>query len=206
MLVPQITTNVADALARLLTQYQGKPFIAGIITALVQQIQDLENGLYPIDQLRQLNFATGQQLDNIGEIIGITRHGTDDATYLILLLGEIAVNWSEGLQEQIIYIAKKIFEANAIYMKTPNSVQGPAVPANIALGIGSPQVPVNLYPLVIQMILNAISAGIRLDFSFTFNGNPHSAFSMAGPQKWVAGFGTVTDPTIGGGFASLIVN
>ena len=47
-------------------------------------------------------IAIGQQLDNIGEIVGETRQGRDDAEYLIALQARIKLNTSSGTIEDVI--------------------------------------------------------------------------------------------------------
>lgn len=218
MIVTQITTHLKDALARLLAQYQGKPLISGLITAMVQQVQDLENGIYPIDQGRQLAFAVGEQLDNIGTIIGLPRNGADDPTYLVLLLGTIAENNSDGTSAAMLNIVKTVFEASTVFIKTPNSA-GLGAPAQVAFGVGNPQISNKFYNLVQQIVVASVGAAIRVNYLSSFVAT--GAFAMAGPQAWTApgppgftpspsqpwpfGFADLNNPNVGGAFATLIV-
>src|SRR5271166_5121103 len=145
MIVTEITNHVQQALNRLLEQYKGKPGIAALITALVTQIQDLENGFYPIDQLRQLAYAYGQQLDNLGTVIGFERNGLPDNEYFVLLLGTIAENNSDTTIPTMLHIVETVFQATTVFIKTPNSVGSPPLdqvkPAWISFGIANPQSP-----------------------------------------------------------------
>lgn len=217
MLATEIPNHVQLALGRLLTQYKNKPGIVGVITALVNQIQALENGIFPLDQGRQLKFAVGAQLDQLGTLIGIERNGVDDATYVVLLMGTIAENNSDGTSIALLNIVQTVFEASTVFIKTPNSA-GIGAPAQVAFGVGDPQISPSLYSLIQQIIVNSLGAAIRLNYLSSFDGD--GCFAMAGPQAWTApgppgftpdalhpwpfGFGDLNNPYVGGGYASLI--
>ena len=206
MIVNQITNHVQAALDRMIQQYKGRPLFEGLITAFVTQIQDLENAIYPIDQYRQLLFAYGQQLDNLGEIIGLKRNGLNDSEYLILLLGTIAENNSDTTAPVLLYIVKTVFQATNVFIKDPNSIsnKNESFPAQIAFGVGDPLTGPALYTVVEQIIQNSVAAGIAITYLSKFNAT--NAFAMAGPQPWVKGFSSLAAPTVGGQFASLIYN
>jgi|WetSurMetagenome_2_1015567.scaffolds.fasta_scaffold179602_2 hypothetical protein len=204
MIVNQITNHVQIALDRLIQQYKGRPNLEGLLTAFVTQIQDLENAIYPIDQYRQLMFAYGQQLDNLGEIIGLKRNGLADNEYLVLLLGTIAENNSDTTAPVLLYIVKTVFQATNVFIKDPNSItnKNESLSAQVAFGVGSPQTGSSLYILAEQIIKNSVAAGVAITYLSKFNAT--NAFAMAGPQPWVQGFSSLAAPTIGGQFASLI--
>lgn len=131
MIVSIINNHVQQALARLLQQYQGQPRMASIITALVQQIQNLENAIYPLDVGRQIyqGSAYGAQLDALGTLIGLSRNGLTDSEYLIFLLGTIAEDNSDTTQRTILNIVQTLFTATNVFIKTPDSFgQGIIIP------------------------------------------------------------------------------
>lgn len=219
MLAPQILTHVTDALNRLLEQYKYRPNVVGFLTAFLQHVQKLENALYPLDQYRQLMFAYGAQLDRLGEIIGQPRNGLPDNEYFILLLGTIAENNSDTTAPAMLNIVQTLFQASDVFIKTPNSSGGGGeVPLWESFGIASPQFPTSLYPLIEQMISNAVGACISVAYISSFSAN--GAFAMAGKQSWTRnygplttpdagnpwpfGFGDLNNPYVGGGFASLV--
>lgn len=206
MIVTQITDHVQAALDRFIQQYKGRPLLSGLMTAFVEQIQDLENAAYPLDQYRQLLSAYGQQLDNLGEIIGLKRNGLGDAEYLVLLLGTIAENNSDTTAPVLLYIVKTVFQAQNVFIKDPNSIpdKNESFPAQIAFGVGDPATGSDLYNVVEQIIQNSVAAGVAITYLSKFSAT--KAFAMAGPQPWVAGFGDLNDPTVGGGFATLVYN
>lgn len=218
MIVTKITTHVPDALNRLLEQYKGKPKIQAIITSLVKGIQDLEDALYALDQYQQLAYSFGAQLDGIGEIVGLERNGLNDTEYLIFLYGTIAENNSDTTSTVVRYVAKTLFQAQNVFIHTPNSCPGKTLPARIGLSVGSPQTELALYSEVEQAIQNTAGAGIAIDYIWEHDAA--GAFAMAGPQAWTSqvgppttpdalnpwpfGFGDLNNPYVGGPFASLI--
>jgi hypothetical protein len=218
MLAPKITNHVQHALAQLLQQYQGRPNITGLFTAIVQHVQKLENALYPLDQYRQLLSAYGQQLDNLGEVIGLQRNGLPDNQYLVLLLGTIAENNSDGTAPTLLTIIQLIFQSNQVFYKDPNSTTGPARPRNVAFGVGSPSYPASVQAQIEQMIAASVAGGIAISYISSFAAT--GCFAMAGLQAWTRNFGPPSTPTqsnpwpfcfgdlnnpyVGGGYASLL--
>lgn len=208
----QITNHTQQALARLMQQYKNLPYMIALITALVDQIQDLENSIYSLDQGQQIFNGTtypavGAQLDGLGQIIGLTRNGLSDQEYLVLLLGTIAENNSDSTASALLTIVLTVFQGMASFIKDPNSVTDPngCGSAWIAFGASDSQLPASLEPIAQQIIQNSIGAGIKLIYLTTFSSS--GVFACAGPQAWVRGFGAYSyapDPSIGGGFAKLV--
>lgn len=211
MLATKITNHVEEALSQLLQQYKGRPRIEGLLSALVQQIQDLENATFDMNEARQLFNGTtypsvGAQLDGIGQIVGAKRNGLNDAEYLVIILGTIAENNSDSTAPALLNIVVSVFQAISVFIKDPNSPGHPDSPAQISFGVGDPQTPTDLYPVVEQIIKNSIGAGISIVYISTFN-NAH-AFSTDGPQSWCRGCSDLNnpDPDNDGQIASLIFN
>ena len=218
MIVSQITTHIQDALNRQLEQYKYRPNIVSLITVFAQHIQKLEDAFYPLDQYRQLAYAYGQSLDNIGEIVGQKRNGLNDVEYLILLLGTIAGNNSDTTAAAMLTIVQILFESTNVFFKSPNSAVGAEVPLWVSFGVGNPQFPTSLYPLIEQLITSALGACTKIAYLSSYNAT--GAFAMAGLQGWTNthaptftpdsghpwpfGFGDLNNPYVGGPFASLV--
>jgi hypothetical protein len=208
VIATQINNHVQQALNRLLQQYQGLPNITGLLTALVTQIQDIENGLYPVDQYRQLAYAFGIQLDNLGTIIGIPRNGLPDSEYFVLLLGEIAQNNSDTTAPTMLNIVQTLFQASNVFIKQPQSSGShpldPVKPAWVAFGVGGATTPSTLYGVVEQIIENSIGAAISLVYIATYDAN--YGFAFAGDNGG-GGFSDLNNPLPTDGlWASLIFN
>ncbi len=219
MIVTKIENHVQQALDRLLQQYKGRPNIAAFITALVEQVQDLEDAIYPLDQYRQLIYAYGQQLDNLGEVIGLSRNGLNDQEYLVLLLGTIAENNSDSTAGTLLDVIQLVFQSSQVFYKDPNSSSGGATPpATISFGVGDPVFPTQLLAQVEQIVLAAVAAGVAIAYISSFDAG--GCFAMNGLQAWTKnapptttpdvdnpwpyGFGSVLNPYVGGGYAGLL--
>jgi hypothetical protein len=76
--------------------------IFNLITPFINQVQLIENMLDDVRKKRLLTSATNNQLDSIGDIIGLTRAGLSDDNYRIALYRQILLNMSSGQPENII--------------------------------------------------------------------------------------------------------
>lgn len=205
MLVTQITNHVQAGLARLLQQYQGLPLLTGFLTAFLQQMQDLENGLFPLDAGRQLFNGTsypavGLQLDNLGTLVGISRNGLSDAEYLLFILGTIAENNSDSTINSFLNVVNFIFNPDFALIYQMGMAE-----INLEVA-GSPLSPA-LYNVAGNIIQNTLGAGIDLGFIATFNET--NAFRFGDINGHIspgtgAGFGDLSNPLIGGLWATLI--
>jgi len=106
----EITTHVAQAQAQLLAQYQQSPNMLGLIAVSAGRTQLLENALYAVMTQRSLVTAYGQQLDNLGKVIGLARAavlgGNVDAVYAAWMKVQILVNASAGTAPNLIAIVQ----------------------------------------------------------------------------------------------------
>ncbi len=202
MLVTRIDTHVPDALSRLLEQYKGRPRIAGIFTSLVTQVQILEDMLFSLDSGRQLwngtsTPAVGQQLDNIGTLVGISRNGLSDTEYILFLFGKIAENFSDSTIPTLLTVIGYVFQAQTVLLYE-------YYPASLVVeAIGTP-VPKDLWQTAANIVSGTIGGGIKLIFSGASSTTKVFRFAGAGVTGSNNGFGSPTDPTVGGGFIDLI--
>jgi len=199
-----IQTHIEDSLGRLLDQFKGADNVNGVLTVLAQRAQSIEEAINTVESGRRLANAVGQQLDGIGEIVGQPRNGQDDPLYRIFIMGAIAKNNSNGALGSVTEIAQALFQAAAIFVQTPNSpgYDRFSALAQVSLGIGSPVTDLAYMPAIQSIIQAAMPAAVALSDIVLFDAS--GAFSMAGPQAWVRGFGSLDDPSVGGAFASLL--
>lgn len=102
---PQQEKNTqGSALGKLLHQYQGDPYFAGLLTSYTNRIQELEDAIWEVIYNRLLENAIGVQLDQIGKLVGRGRNGYSDSDYLIAIRGQIRINRSCGTPEDILAI------------------------------------------------------------------------------------------------------
>lgn len=208
MLATHITTHAADALARVRAQYKSQPGFLSVLNALCVQIQQLEDAAYAMDAARQVSVNTyGQQLDNLGSLVGVDRNGLTDSNYYLLILATIADNFSDTTMPEILNIVQTLYQPTYVFQKSPNSPGGDGRgPAFIALGLGGASVTAISFVILVNIIQNALGAGIALVYVSKFSGTAGKTFAMAGPGGWVGGFATIASPNSGGGFASLLYN
>jgi hypothetical protein len=201
MVIEKISTHTKDGLDRLLEQYKNKPRIMAIHSAFYDQIQILEDAIFEIDRGRQLWSGNdvpsfGQQLDNIGTIVGISRNGLSDAQYILFIFGKIAENFSDSTLDSISSIVGYLFQANQIIIQE-------LPPAGLMIEAFGSQTPESLYVFAKNLVKAAMGAGIELVFAsasidediFSFDGNNTNSSN---------GFSDVNSPLLGGKFISII--
>lgn len=204
MIASQIRTHTTDAQSRLLQALQNRPVINGIIKCLVDEIQALENAMYPLNAGRALvgGTASGAQLDGIGQLVGLARSGADDTEYRVLLLGTIAQNNSRADNETLLRIAELIFSATSAYIIQPESPghSQHRGAASLGLEVGSPQAPANLYDLIISIFKKSMAANVALSWVVICDAT--QGFALDGDNDGL-GLGDIHDPSVGGMLASL---
>lgn len=114
MTLTQTTTHVAEAKDRLVQQFKGKTKLEALLTAYVNQIQDLEDVFFQLLEERVIDTAVGVQLDGLGDIVGEERKGKNDTSYRTWIRGRIRANRSSGTPEDMLEIADLITDANAL--------------------------------------------------------------------------------------------
>jgi hypothetical protein len=102
----KITTHIADAKARLLEQYKGAPNFEALWDIFVQQVQEIEDAIYDVIGLLDVETMEGDQLDLLGRVLGRTRQEMDDETYRVFLKSQIGINTSRGTTEQLLAVFK----------------------------------------------------------------------------------------------------
>ncbi len=205
MSVTQITTHVADAIARLMQQYKDKPNMVALITALVEEIQDAEDGIFPILEGRLLwdgtkTPAIGNQLDLIGEIVGLKRNNLTDPEYTLFLFATIAENNSDGT----IPILKNI--ASFLFNPTTRIAIIEFRMAELAFEIYGSTVDPTLYALIFTILKLSVSGGVRIGYVSTCDAtNAFRCDSVLNPiLPTPSGCSTAASPTNGGKFATAI--
>ena len=96
------TNHVDEAIANLLQQFKNKTNWPKVLTAFIEQVQELEDMFGDLIAITDLDAAEGVQADVLGSIIGEAREGRNDEDYLIGIRGRILVNKSEGTPVDII--------------------------------------------------------------------------------------------------------
>lgn len=188
------TEHVDKALSRLLTQFKDKPRIRDLVTAFVDQIQDIEDALWDLLVDRTIDNAVGAMLDILGRIVGARpRAGDGDDDYRLIVRVQIAVNRSNGSPEALLNIARLLWG-------TGNFSLIEYFPAALVLTV---LVPFTLSPYSLATLLRrAVSAGV----GFAFVTSPEDIdtvfeFGWSGdyPEDGsLEGFSSTYDASVGG--------
>ena len=191
----KIITHVQDSLDRLLEQYKTKPRIEGLISCLVEEIQELEDVVHKLPEDLTIVTAIGIQLDLIGTIVVQDRLGFSDTIYRSLLQAKIGENVSKSTPENIIDVVKLLTGATLVDYQE-------AYPAGSVIGINT-----DIDPALIDFFYDRIErvdpAAVRLDSLACFD--PDEGFTFDGGPGPGEGFGDLTAPLVGGVFGKIHV-
>lgn len=104
---PQRELNhLGSGLAKLLSQFQNKPNIAGVLQSYLNRIQEWEDAIWEVIYKRNIDNGEGAQLDIIGRIVLRGRGLLNDDNYRIALRCQIRINKSCGTPEDMIDVAQ----------------------------------------------------------------------------------------------------
>ena len=229
-MITRITSHIADALARLASQFKEKPRIEALIRAFVSPMDEIEREIYNLNFYRWVRTATGVQLDGLGAIVGEDRRGRNDDAYRLAIITRIAINTSKGTAEDAITVFELLTNATVVHLYEyfPGVVEiygnvnfeftlegnGPdafAFEGGLdGLGFGDvfdPNVGGRFARLVVHnvnalyvLMDSVLAAGVRLDRLGYWSDPP---FGFDGDPA-ARGFGNVFDGTVGGGFARIV--
>jgi len=114
----QIDTHADDAAGRLTSQYADAEKLQGLVSLWGERIQGIEDAAWSVLTDRWLDVAEGQQLDELGELVGEPRLGRTDETYREAINVRITINQSGGEPERIIEFLVRIAGAdNVLYQE-----------------------------------------------------------------------------------------
>jgi hypothetical protein len=108
-----ITDHAAQQLARIDSSLLTGAKRVAVYAALSKQVQAIEDALWDLLTLRAIDLASGAQLDNLGRIVGESRLGHDDPTYLLFIKARIRRNRSSGNPEELYGIFKPLLDPAA---------------------------------------------------------------------------------------------
>lgn len=157
MSVELITDHVAQAIDRLPQQFKQKVNIEALLTALVTPVQTLENALYALLTERDVNSAIGQQLDDIGAIVGEARQGRLDDDYRRFVRARISTNKSKGTAADVLTVARLIIddEDATLHLQWSGT-------ASVVLAIEDVVSDPDVMDILISFLRNVVAAGVRI--------------------------------------------
>jgi hypothetical protein len=98
----------------IISQFKNKPNISALQKVLETRLYEVEFFFEQINEIKDIFSCTGQQLDVIGNILGLTRYNAsqlalnadfthlDDDLYRLFLLQKIALNTSNGTYKDML--------------------------------------------------------------------------------------------------------
>jgi hypothetical protein len=126
---PPIAENFLETIkSHTLEQYKSSKALTALISALVAQLQEVENTFLDLQLKRFILTAFGTTLDYIGEIVGEYRNFRADDDYRVAILVKAVVNSGGGTPEDIIAMINILYTPRLVELKE-------AYPASFSLFI-----------------------------------------------------------------------
>jgi len=178
---------VARAKGLLLSQFKDKTNINKIVEALIEQVQELDNALLDLQEVRRLDNAYGIYLDNIGEKLKVQRTTLDDDDYRTAIKVRMLKNKSVGTLADVQEIIELLTFGFPVYIENTHPY---VIELSCYLGcLNTPEgleLIKDLFPVNVAVRVQNVTTK-----PFGFAGNPNAA-----------GFGDANNH--GGQLASLI--
>lgn len=111
-----------DGLNLLISQFANRSRLIGWIKSALIQIQQIEDDTFDIGEGFLIDFAIGQQLDYLGNIVLQSRNGLDDDAYRIFIKAKIASNKSSGTPDDLQMISALLDSSPDYWEQYPASV------------------------------------------------------------------------------------
>ena len=108
MTIAKTTTHAAEAKDNLAGQFKGQEKLEALLTAFINEVQDLENVLFDVLELTSLDEAFGEQLDGFGSIVGENREGRTDDDFRLAIRARLRLNLSNGTAEDMIELIRAL--------------------------------------------------------------------------------------------------
>lgn len=103
-----MTTYIADHPKRardlLSSKVKSVDHVQEIVSAIADEVQVVEDSAYDVALSRSIEFATGDQLDKLGALVGERRDTLDDNAYRRFIAGAVQVRRSLGTMSQMIQL------------------------------------------------------------------------------------------------------
>jgi len=183
----------AQAQSRVLMQYRESTKLRGTITDIAELFQALEDVGCQISTLRDIATATGVNLDDIGELVGVSRvlsSGTSlsDANYRLLIAQRILRNKAIGSGPEFVAALEYVFGATPFLFQDLGHMA-----VRLSIGTGAPPSADQLAILNSEVMPRAMAVGITRIWY-----DPANYFGFSDDVN-ADGFGEIGDPPPPGG-------
>lgn len=153
--------HASEGIGLLLEQFHSSPLLQTLVEVLMGQVQDCEGVAWQLLTERTLDYATGDQLEGLGLIVGEPRNGRDDDEYRVALRVRIAVNRSNGKPEEILNVLDLIF-SGALDAQVREYY-----PASFTIDLHNPAVAPNTADVVVRFLRDAKPAGVGMNLGYS---------------------------------------
>lgn len=100
--------HAAYARSRVRSQFKKPKYLALIDKLIGEPANDLEQALWDLHTLRNVDQGVGEVLNVIGHIVGLERNGMADPDYARLLRAMVSVRHSRGLPGDLVKVARAV--------------------------------------------------------------------------------------------------
>ncbi len=106
----------SDISGLLVDQYSDSVNLLKIISAISNVKQEIEHTILDLMDKRVLDNAEGQQLDNLGDLVGLPREGKTDDEYRTEIGTQIQINLSGGQSEILISVVSSLTNSTVVQL------------------------------------------------------------------------------------------
>jgi hypothetical protein len=199
MTLEQNTAHVAEGQA--LPIYDLRQSLQqALLASYLVQVQELEDAVWSLYFGTMVEHATGDALDQLGEIVGQPRQGRSDEVYRVWILARSLVSRSNGKPEELLAILRMVCDESIAI------VLSEIKPARIHVRLAG-TVSAELASQVGELMLLAKAQGIAVDLTFAglpttslFTLGTSSDYAHADPNTGLAD----TALTTGGRLTSIV--
>lgn len=184
-------TPTEKALSRVIYRFENSPKFKLLIGAFTKEFDELAQSREQLSIMRTLGNAQGQQLTNIGEMVGMPRPtGESDERYRWMVHAKIFINTTNMTVDGTAKLVSFVLGGTKVTYTLLN---------NLAPRFNIDRELTNLETELIHLVPSPLGIEVAIgktpdpDTSFSFYEDPDGL-----------GFGDINNPAIGGDFASLI--
>lgn len=103
------TQHVAEGISHLIELFRQGPRNQAFLTAILEQVQELEEELFELTSAFDPDTATGKALQLIGKLVGEPQLGRGDDEYRAGIRVRVRVNRSNGKPDELYEIGRELF-------------------------------------------------------------------------------------------------
>lgn len=178
------TDHVRSAVLNLNGPFLGKPRIASFVWAIISGLQEVEDAIQSVINLRQVDNAELPQLQVLGRIVGQIYSAEEVETYRALIKARIVANRSSGTINDLLRVIQAMDYAGVPRWWNPDNT---IISIRIDEDDTVPLAAIN------QVLRAAKAAHERLIIYSTPAANPHAIWGAS-----AGGWGRASDPNVGG--------